>query len=348
MSSNPYIEKMKGCVEYGLLCLVFLPFFLLLPSCAEVEAPFADAPNGLCTTTLRLDVASYSQGNGTTRGYVSGNSDENKICDIWVFQYNDSTGESMKNPVYLDAFDSNDIQVDLALNEAGEKSVVCIVANTRDPNWAWDENKNIKEEINTYEKLLQYTLPEAVSDAFISSKMGESGGEFIPMFGVSKAIAIVPKTYVSIPLIRMFARVEVAVDLSYPSEMGMKFENLVFRNIPFYCRVGTLASGEDKGAVYPDAVEWRDFDASGIGNDVILYIPENLQGKVSGMDSKQNASSGFPERALKVEITMSYEKEGVPRMHTYTVYPGLDMENDFNIKRNHIYDVNIKITKLPE
>lgn len=363
----PYIMK----TQYGISLKLILVFSLLFlfSSCAKDEdnMPVTPNGNGLCTATLRLNVGTFARNtSGGTRS-VGGTDDENRINNIWVFQYDAETGESLHVPVYLDNFDSNDIDVTLTLNEDGTQSLVCIVANvgefvdagddtdtgesagTTKEKWALDENGNIKADFNTYEKLQQQTIPEAVSRPFISSNMGNTGGEVIPMFGVSKAMAIVSKCYVSVPLVRMFARVEVAVDPSYIHELGMEIEKITFYNIPSYCRVETLASDENyhntQPAAYPDAITWDEFDASD-ANDVILYIPENLQGIVMGMTGKQETDDAkIPEHALRVELVMSY---GENKTHTYKVYPGFDMENDFNIMRNHIFNVSIKITKLPE
>lgn len=364
----PYIIK----AQYGISLKLILVFSLLflLSSCAKDEDNMPDTPdgNGLCTATLRLNVGTFGQNGRTGTRSVGGNEDENRINNIWVFQYDAKTGASLHVPVYLDNFDSNNIDVNLTPNEDGAQSLVCIVANvgefvddgdntgaggnagTAKEKWALDGNGNIKADFETYEKLRQQAIPEAVSRPFISSNMGDTGGKVIPMFGVSKAMAIVSKCYVSVPLVRMFARVEVNIDYSYPHELGMKIEKITFYNIPSYCRVETLASDEDyhntRAAAYPDAITWDKFDASD-ANDVILYIPENLQGIVMGMTGKQETDDAkIPEHALRVELTMSYDNGN--KTHTYKVYPGFDMENDFNIMRNHIFNVSIKITKLPE
>lgn len=357
----PYIMKTQHGISLKLI-LVFSLLFLL-SSCAKDEDNMPDTPNGngLCTATLRLNVGTFGQNGRTGTRSVGGNEDENRINNIWVFQYNAKTGASLHVPVYLDNFDSNDIKVDLTLNEDGAQSIVCIVANvgefvddgedagTAKEKWALDGDGNTKADFDTYEKLRQQAIPEAVSRPFISSNMGDTGGEVIPMFGVSKAMAIVSKCYVSVPLVRMFARVEVAVDPSYIHELGMEIENITFYNIPSYCRVETLASVDGyhntRPATYPNDIEWKEFDASN-ANDVILYIPENLQGIEMGMTGKQETDDiKIPEHALRVELAMSY---GENKTHIYKVYPGFDMENDFNIMRNHIFNVSIKITKLPE
>lgn len=372
-TGDPYI-KIRHSIGSRLLLASF--FLLLLSSCAKDGDTMLDTPDGggQCEATIRLNVGTFTRNENTgTRSYVAGNSDEDRINNIWVFQYDAETGASLHVPVYIEDFDSNDIKVDLTLNEDGTQSLVCIVANvgefvdaredtdtgdnagtgesagTIKEKWALDENDNIKADFDTYKKLLQQAIPEAVSKPFISSNMGDTGGKVLPMFGVSKAMAIVSKSYVSVPLVRMFARVKVEVDPSYIHELGMGIENITFHNIPSYCRVETLASDEGYqntgAAAYPDAIAWDEFNA-GDADEVTLYLPENLQGIVMGMSGKQETDGiEIPEHALRVEIAMSY---GEDKTHTYKVYPGFDMENDFNIMRNHIFNVSIKITKLPE
>lgn len=358
LTDYPYIKIQRRTIQK--LVLVFLPLCLLL-SCTQEENTLSDMParKDQCRATLGIKIRAFDRYGSTGTRSVGGNDDENRINNIWVFQYNAETGASLHVPVYLDDFNSNDIEVDLTLNENGAQSLVCIVANvgefveagdisgTKRERWALDENNDIKADFNTYEKLLQQTIPETVSQPFISSNMGATGGKAIPMFGVSKAMPIVSKCYVSIPLIRMFARMEVEVEPSYPHQLGMEIKNITLHNIPLYCRVGTMAPAEDdvRAAAYPDIVTWSKFEA-GKADNVTIYFPENLQGIVSGMDSKQDAITGFPEKALKVDVTMSYDNG--TKEHIYTVYPGLDMINDFNIKRNHIYNVSIIIKKLPE
>lgn len=322
---------------------------LLLSSCVKEEEPSREEDGtGQCEATLVLDVSSFgSQDAGGTRS-VAGTSDEDRIRDIWIFQYDAATGESLKTPVYLDNFDSNDIQVNLTNNEAGVKSRVCIVANTHDGSWPLDIYGNISEEVNTYSKLLKAQLPKKCLDPFTSSHMGGENGYTIPMSGVSKAMAIVPKCYVSIPLVRMFARVRAYIDPSYLSNLGMKLEGFTFCNIPYWCQIGSLApaGGDGVAAGYPaEEGYWKTMNDPEWADEVILYMPENLQGKIQDMTSKfAPGAADFPERALKVELKVSHGEN----VHTYTVYPGLDMVNDFNVKRNHIYNVNISITKLPE
>lgn len=365
MRKNNLYKKIKRSAGYGMLLTALCLF--LLPSCTKDEGVLPDTPeeNGRCTATIRLNVGAFGlNGNVGTRS-VGGNADENKINNIWVFQYNVETGESMRTPRYIpgDELNSNNIEADLTPNENGQHSIVCIVANVGEyvsvestDKWALDENDNIKESFKTYQSFLEQAIPAEASQPFISSHMGESGGKIIPMFGESKKMVIASKCYVSVPLVRMFARVEVKVDPSNLAELGMEIEDISFHNIPSYCRVSSLVNVDGyhntEAAKYPDDIEWKNFPEENEvhnENDIILYLPENLQGIVSGMAGKQETTEvKIPERALYVDLTMSYEKDGEPQTHTYKVYPGFDMKNDFNIARNHIFNVNIKISKLPE
>lgn len=365
MRKNNLYKKIKRSAGYGMLLTALCLF--LLPSCTKDEGVLPDTleENGQCTATVRLNVGAFGLNGSVGTRSVGGNADENKINNIWVFQYNVETGESMRTPRYIsgDELNCNNIEADLTPNENGQHSIVCIVANVgkyvsaeSTDKWVLDENDNIKESFKTYQSFLEQAIPAEASQPFISSHMGESGGKVIPMFGESKKMVIASKCYVSVPLVRMFARVQIKVDRSYPEELGMEIKDISFRNIPSYCRVSSLVNVEDyhntEAAKYPDNIDWKSFPEESSGaeykdNEITLYLPENLQGIITGMTGKQETDDAkIPEHALRVELAMSYDNGN--KTHTYKVYPGFDMENDFNIMRNHIFNVNIKISNLPE
>lgn len=391
----PHIKIKRGIGSKSVLAVLFL---LLLSSCTKEEDISQGTPDGKdhCEATIRLDVGSFGlNGRAGTRASVGSTADENRIDNIWVFQYNVETGQLMGIPKYIDDdnFDSNDIVTDLTNNENGQHSVVCIVANigkggayedtdsgesadtdgsagtggdspvTTKETWALDENGITKNVFQTYRGFLSQAIPASATRPFISSNMGESGGEVIPMFGKSKQMVIAPKCYVSVPLVRMFAKVKVYVDPSNLVEHGMLIQSITFHNIPSYCRVNSLANDDNyhpnDPAAYPDDTEWKDYTDQTDADEVTLYLPENLQGIVAGMSGKEETDDNkIPEHALRVDLTVSYGKDGENKTdsetdsdlktHTYKVYPGFDMDNDFNIMRNYIYNVRIKITKLPE
>lgn len=125
----PHIKTKRGIGSKSALAALFL---LLLSSCTTEEDTLQDTPdgNGHCEATIRLDVGSFGLNERAgTRAYEGGTDDENKINNIWVFQYNVNKDTLMRTPAYYENFDSKDIDTDLINNENGDSSVVCIVAN---------------------------------------------------------------------------------------------------------------------------------------------------------------------------------------------------------------------------
>lgn len=365
-----YLNKQRGISFKSILAVVLL---LLLSSCTKDENMLPETPdvNNPCGATLRLDIGAFDfNGNNVTRGnvsgikddYVSGTKDENIVKDIWVFQYKADDGTILHAPVYIDNFDINDIKVDLTQNVGTETSLVCIVANvgefTNDGSkekWALDENGNPKEIFKNYNSFLKQAIPHSASKPFKSGYLGEHGGRVIPMFGISKKMSIVSKCYVSVPLFRMFARVEVLIDPAQRPEM--EIEDITFHNIPSYCRIASLADTDGEltnPTVYPDNTTWTTFPIGKV-NNVIIYLPENLQGIVSGMTGDRvTDDEKVPEHALYAEVKMSYMKDTTKKTYTYKAYfgfdndPNSDTNRDFNIRRNRIYNLNINIKNLPE
>lgn len=223
---------------------------------------------------------------------------------------------------------------------------MCVVANTHDDKWAVDENGNVLNGFNSYTQFREQALPKAVSEPFLSLHMGATGGAAggytIPMYGESAKIVIASKSYIRVPIVRMFAKVHVYVDPSYPTDVNMSIKSISYCNIPCYCRVKEIEDNDE----YPKDVTWTEKVFEGSKNEYFLYLPENRQGSVTGMTDKSTSDGTlFPENALAIKIVMTHN---TTHEHKYMVYPGGDMINDFNIRRNYIYNVNIKFSSNPD
>lgn len=323
-------------------------FFVLTSGCATDADPEIETSDTV-EATVSLSVNDFISPDGT-RASTPGNSDEMRILNALVFQFDANTGELLKNSDELlqpeDADGANNFKVGF-IND--KESIIAIIANIHDVEWIYENysQRQIKEEFKRYDTFLEVSLPTERVGYLQSTGIHTTG---IPMFGVSKKITITNKAFVMVTMERLFARVDVTVDFNAVSAAENKFNitNLVYRNIPGYCRLKSLAESDDKQGSYPEGIDWKTYDAEGVSS-FSLFMPGNLQGKVLGMTSKQNADPyPIPEHALAIDLTVQYEKDGSTKTHTYSVYPGLDEINDFNVKRNRIYDVNIKLTKLPE
>lgn len=332
-----------------------------LPSC-DTEVTLPDIPEETVRATLNLAVSSFSQQDSIETRAVNGNTDEDRVRDLWVFQFNAGTGELMGmdnngngNAKYINDNQLDDIQnitsIDFIPNGTGEQSIVCVVANTHDKEWARDENEQIREGFKTIDGLRAQVLPDSVIKPFLSSNMGESGYT-IPMYGESAQMVIASKAYIRVPLIRMFARVEVYVDPSYAYNHHLKIRDITYSNIPFYSRIKAITEKDE----YPETIAWKD-TILGNADDYIFYVPENMQGEAEGITNKSDADPNLiPPHALAIKIRMDHatmlpggeDDDDQSHIHLFTVYPGMNMKNDFNIKRNQRYKISIKISNEPD
>lgn len=348
-----YMRKIGRSLSSGLLLAVLC---LQLPSCTDDDAVLP-ATGETCKVILRLNVSSFgSRGtDGMTRS-VAGNSDEDLVKDLWVFQFSTITDSLLKAPVYISAEqlngDVDEIEIDFTQNSPGESSIVCAVANTHDGNWATDENNQTRKGFATYTEFQQQALPADASQPFLSSNMGATGGYTIPMYGETQ-IVIAGKAYIRVPLVRMFARVHVSVDPANAYAHEMTIKSITYSNVPLYSRVMKI-TGKDE---YPADVVWKEEECGTeeVG-DYILYIPENIQGVVENMTNKSTAADTlFPQNALAIKVDLIHNKSmdldddnQNSHVHEYKVYPGENMKNDFNIRRNYIYNVIIKLVSEPD
>lgn len=170
--------------------------------------------------------------------------------------------------------------------------------------------------------------------------------------------AIKKYSIVKVPVNRMYAKIKVSFGKLLD---GMTPKSIEINNIPYYCRVKSLGEGVDEAAAaaYEEGTDWitRSFVAnvtSGEDDDpkdkeYVIYIPENLQGEKEITDNK-NKNDIAPSNALVIRLTMIY-KDPTTEMDEdchYTVYPGGNIKNNFNIRRNCVYRVKVNVNNIEE
>ncbi len=286
----------------------------------------------LVDASLCISVDEFKVNMQTGTRAIEGTENENKINDIWIFQFDASTGQKLiENPIYLEEkedmpLDLSDLPVKLAVNASGEKSIIYVVANTGSDQWG--NNSDFTQ----LSKLEEATLPSAGPIRV---------GGLIPMGGYVQEIVTVGSK-IEVPVIRMYAKLEidVAVNIS-----NMDLENFTVNNIPQVCQIGTKYNNETKeaGADYSNAItDWAEDIFS--DKQATLYVPENIQGIRVNTGNKNLVAPRF---ALEIIARLKGEIEtGFQENRSYTVYPGENTINDFNIKRNHIYNITLNINSL--
>ena len=340
---------------------------VLLAACVDdlelsspIEMPGDDGPK--VEAYLALNVADFTVSSVGTRAAEPeiATDEENRIADIWVFQY-DSDGNQLIKPSYYPlSKDQNPNNIKVLLRD-DVASTICVVANTSNPNWALG-----KTEFSTYTGLKSAVLP--MQDPIKEDELTqEINPKSIPMEGEISGVTVSSSDVITVPVTRMFAKIKIAFgelfDKIYPRSIDIA-------NIPRYCRVVSLTKDITNGttvddsspAAYPnDATSWtlRSFNTSDYkkGDEYVIYIPENLQGKIDVAEG-EDLIGKIPAKALEINLQMKYTDEfSSATTLEYTLYPGEDEtkvtsaighSNNLNIRRNNVYRATLNIHSVSE
>lgn len=263
--------------------------------------------------------------------------DERAIHNIWVFQYDAVTGAQLIKPRYYvitEQAQLDNLPVLLHPNETDETSIVYIVANTKNPNWM-----TAQTDISTLGKLKEQELHN-LEPQFIN----EGATLSIPMEGGCEPIFVSAKSTVTVPVTRMFAKLRVKVEIM-PEYMTLR--SIAINNIPKASKIKARTGNENDRTNYADGYEYWNDNSFNIKKDetpiYTLYMAENMQGKIESEVGKNDENA--PDKAFKIVVQVERKDPTTQEVTqpSYSVYPGEDRINDFNIKRNCIYDIHIQI-----
>lgn len=266
--------------------------------------------------------------------------EEKLIRNLWVFQYDDATGNKLINPRYYTITNQDELKDLPVLLKAEVSSTIYVVTNTNSDTWA----KN-NDAFNTLSGLKAQTIPSPNPQSKQSATLAEQT-ICIPMGGSvsEKTVDFSSTTPIEISVTRMYAKLVInpKVILS-----GMQLSSVEVNNISWSCQVASrydYSSGEGPQTAYPTADEYWITRAVGNTDEYIVYMPENIQGEngnISGTDKIVDA----PARALKVTFHTRYVDPITEAIedYDYVLYPGGNEYNNYNIRRNCIYQLNVKI-----
>ncbi|MDE5935535.1 MAG: DUF4906 domain-containing protein [Muribaculaceae bacterium] len=255
---------------------------------------------------------------------------EEKIVDIWVFQY-DNKGNQLIAPRFYEVSSMVIKELNIRLAE-GEDSHVYVLANTGDPDWAKDKD------LSTVEKFVAYEYPFTEDNV----EMGED--EYLLMEGnvketIKKETDLLP---VDIHLTRMMAKVSFKYVTSAEAS-GLVVTRIIIHNMPEMMRMEETPIEEN----YPSPND-EDFATRSVTIDKKLasneiytfYMPANRRGVSENTDPALK-NNGAPEKALYVQLFISSKTNGSSFL--YTIYPGANDYNDYNVRRNHNYNITLQL-----
>ncbi len=286
---------------------------------------------------------------------------EKQVDNIWVFQYG-TDGNLLIKPRYYLASESETEGIWSVLLKP-VASTIYVVTNVNSDTWVSSADK-----FGTATLLLASTLPEPYTIYDLSETATEG---HIPMKGCVEGVTPGSEEII-VPVEHMYAKVKVRVIIDQLLVPYDPVINSVYaENCPWYCQIGTLydETTNSQNDKYPTGsgswVERSMMTSDGQGNEVgnnindpnnegleepydyVIYIPENIQGEVSveGTDAdakSNNLPSGGHPTSIVVDLKYTNSR-GAESEKYYTVYPGGNSYNNFNIRRNQVYRVTMTL-----
>ncbi|MCD8312699.1 MAG: hypothetical protein LUC24_00890 [Bacteroidales bacterium] len=273
---------------------------------------------------------------------------ERHVDAVWVFQFDASSLAIVNGGAKLieitDQKDLLDLSTEgVLVTNDGSPSIVYVVANVGNTNWV-----SVGTGF-TLNDLLGTTIPNP--DPIYVDTDGNPASS-IPMGGRTEgSIIIKANARIIVPVYRMFAKlmVSVAVDVG-DQDIEATPTALDIGRVANTCTVGTLFTDDVTVPTYPDDTKFLPWSFS-IGSDYnpadyfIIYVPENIQGETSNTEVG-NKSAAAPANALMVTTHLNLIDEAGAAIKSdpqYTVYPGGNVTNNFNIRRNCVYRISVSI-----
>ncbi len=330
---------------------------------------------------LDLSVSSLSVSSSTRDAVdevMDDNADEREIDNVWVFQYDALSKTLIAVPQYV-TIESNDqeelthVPVRLSDND-GDNSIIYVVTNTAYNAWVqYNSGTQGYDGFMTIDDIEKTAIPtpkpQRLKYNYNTSNYDTYEGDgslSIPMAGYSDNVTITDGTTVTVNVQRMFAKLRMRIDLSDFESEDFKEPSVYdvsVGNIPEYCRVTTLLDENDESQAgdYSDCKSWLtraftnnenvDDTEDGIIYPYVIYIPENVQGENGNSETTENKSDNLPDAyALSVTVSIhaiTNDENGATKgPFSFTVYPGANETTDFNVKRNCVYDLTVKINDI--
>lgn len=263
-----------------------------------------------------------------TRVATTDNPNENKISNIWVLQYNNAGTQLITAPRYyaLNPVITNTGSINVMLRPA-TNSVIHIIANTNNSGWLKNTDISTTAKLNN----LTFTFNDE------SAVYGGTNKNLLMSGNTTATIKAGVINNFTISLKRMVAKINFKYTLAAAVQGKLNVTKITIDNIPNIIKVG------EPTAIYPTTLtpcSYNEITAPTAGSTYTWYIPENLQGS-TGNTNEKTKNEGAPSNAFIIRLYIDSEMDG--SNYIYTLYPGENKTNDFNIKRNCIYNVSLTL-----
>ncbi len=315
------------------------------------EGDLDEIPLSIKVNELSVNTATRAEEQSETPEEAT--ADDNYVDDLWVFQY-DESGNLLIVPRYYKVKEQEELANFPVYLKSNVSSNIYVVTNTQNETWA-----SSYTDFNTIDKLKEQTLVNPRPVVLGS----DNEGNYIPMEGMTEE-PVTPSATVSepieVPVTRMYAKVKVRICYAellpnYYNDIEVSY--VYVENIPEYCKVTSISSDEDdekKGVAFPEgtgfiskAINGEETEVNDDGYPYVIYVPENLRGETdNGEDAPdEKATNKVPDNALSITVQINFKNKDDDAVQTgiYTVYPGGNDYNNYNIRRNDVYRVTLNV-----
>lgn len=321
---------------YSIFLIMLLCFFGACTENTMLTTPSEEIPNeeGLEEVSLNLKclpvciIGEEWNAEPQTRVAITGNPDENKISNIWVLQYDATGTQLLTAPRYykLNPVITTTGSINVMLRPA-ENSIIHIIANTFNSTWLKGKDVSTPTKLNN----LSFTFSDE------NAVYGGTNQSLLMSTKMTATIKAGTTNNLSIGLKRMVAKINFKYILNSSIQNGLTVTKIVIENIH-----NTIKTGEPT-TNYPTTLtpcNYNEINAPVAGNTYTWFVPENLQGSTSNKDEATKNESA-PANALLIRLYVDSDIDG--SNYIYTLYPGENKFNDFNIKRNYSYNVSLTL-----
>lgn len=257
---------------------------------------------------------------------------EKQINDIWVFQFDAQGSKQLTAPRYYDNLttDSEGKTPFSIMLRPYTNSLLYLVANTNNATWA----KN----------MTAYTVTQLNQQTFTYTSETDLYDGGLPMVAQRSNTTIAAGTDNSlgdIKLKSLVAKLRFSYKLAESIKGQMQVTKVQLVHIPNRVQLGHAFT--QPTGTYPAAGNFTDISgnyaaapALAEGNTYTWYVPQTLQGTVSNSNEAMK-NSHAPQNALYIAISVDSEMDG--SSYDYTLYPGGNTTNDFNLKNGNCYNI---------
>lgn len=283
---------------------------------------------------------------------------ERRVNNVWLFQYN-ADGElvyyTYVTGTHLEELDD----LNVSLSDIGNvESTIYAVTNTDDATWVTESNKS---SFGTIDLLQQQTIPNP-NPIYATDLNAEGSTVGIPMSGSTSGVVVWEGSRITVPVTRMFAKMEMRVRLTTSTGYTASLTSVSVGNVPTTCSVGTVFTDDETAGTYSTdtkyypwsftssqiidvSEEGEDEDGYSVGYPYVMYVPENIKGENSN-DAASTKFDNAPQNSLyvisRLNLTDDRSAQIVADPH-YSVSPGGNITNNYNVRRNCVYRVTVTI-----